>query len=109
MSKKEGHPWVHMTKIGMMIIPKSHVIGGEFVESEVKVSPTFSKDTIFDDLPFEDLGEGDPIAPSNIDINDYLIIEEGKWEVHFDKDPLSMTPMTKDIHMTLVFPQNSRV
>lgn len=69
---------------------------GEFVESEVRVIPTFPKDTIYSDLPFGKLGEGDLIAPSNIDINDYLHIKEGKWrsmEIVLTRT-LFMTPMT---------------
>jgi len=81
---------------------------GESIESEVKVNPTFSKDTLSDDLPFEDLGEGDPIVPLMIDINDYLLIQEGKWEVRFDKDPIYDTN-DRDIHRTLVFHHNHRV
>lgn len=44
----------------------------ESMESEVEVN-------IPDNQLFEDLGEGDPVTPSNFDISNYLHIEEGKW------------------------------
>lgn len=46
----------------------------ESMESEVEVNLTFFEDTISDSPLFEDLGEGDPVTPSKIDISDYLHI-----------------------------------
>lgn len=81
------------------------------MQSEVEVNPTFSEDTISDNPLFEDLREGDPVTPSNIDINDYLHIEEVKWEVHgnyFDKIPNYDTD-DADINRSLVSLHNPRV
>lgn len=81
------------------------------MESEVEVNPTFSEDTISDNLHFGDLEEGGPVMPSNIDISDYLQIEEGKWEIHgncFNKDPIYDT-YDDDINRTLVIPHIPRV
>jgi len=44
----------------------------------------------------------------DLNINDYLHIKDGKWEVHgpcFDKDPIYDTD-DDDINRTLVFPHN---
>jgi len=49
----------------------------ESMKSEVEINPTFSEDTFSDNPPFGDLGEGDPVTPSNIDINNYLHLKKG--------------------------------
>lgn len=62
------------------------------MDSEVESSRVSIKDIILNDTPFEPLEEqGDPMAPLRIDIEDYLHVVEGKWEIigyHLDKDPI---------------------
>jgi len=61
------------------------------LENRIEDSPIFFRDIISNIVHIKDIEKDDPINPLDVDISDYLHIEEGKWEItghRFDKDPI---------------------
>jgi len=53
----------------------------ESMESQIEANLTFVKDITLDESSFENLGEGNPISPLEVDIGDYFHIKKEKWGI----------------------------
>lgn len=106
MRSLQGHiSWLHNCKPKIISTIKAFFDG--FLKHVQACQPLDSQEQGFNEH-CEDLGKNYPSIHLNIDINGYLHIEEGKWEVHghtFDKDPIYDTD-DDDANRTLVFPHN---